>query len=194
MEPTLVICHNVNGDHQLGYALSSLLHNHRALFFSFASAGRVPGLAPPRAGRRVLAARPPPPRSGVGGRMDAEGARRPSPSWWPGPGGVEEGERRVARRPPPPAAPPRPSPSCLPRGGGGAPRPSRTRGRVARSGILAAGGTGAVGSPGPSSALPDPSLPASSPHGGLRPGSRLFPPPPPARPAPRRRARFPLPG
>ena len=35
MEPTLVICHNVNGDHQLGYALSSLLYNHCALFFSF---------------------------------------------------------------------------------------------------------------------------------------------------------------
>lgn len=144
---------------------------------------------PPRAGRRVLAARPPPPRSGVGGRTDAEGARRPSPSWWPGPGGVEEGERRVARRPPPPAAPPRPSPSCLPRGGGGAPRPSRTRGRVARSGILAAGGTGAVGSPGPASALPDPPPPASGlPH--LTGGGRVSVPARASSPRPHRHARL----
>ena len=46
------------------------------------------------------------------------------------------------------------------------------------------------------SALPGPRPPlsASSSRGGLSPPARASPHPPPARPAPRRRARFPLPG
>ena len=43
MEPTLVICHNVNGDHQLGCGLSSLLYNHCALFFSFTTISNLWG-------------------------------------------------------------------------------------------------------------------------------------------------------
>lgn len=137
----------------------------------------VPGLAPPRAGRRVLAARPPPPRSGAGGRTDAEGARRPSPVW-PGPGGVveEEGEEggpppSSSRRTPPPALPLVPPARWRRRAATladprvrravGHPRRGRDRGgRVSRPGER------------PSRPAPRP-LPASSPRGV----SRLCPPP-----------------
>lgn len=137
------------------------------------SAGRVPGLAPPRAGRRVLAARRPPPRSGAGGRTDAEGARRPSPVW-PGPGGMEEGESRAARRPPPRRTTP-PPPRASRAVAATRRDPRGPRGWVARSGVLAAGGTGAVGSPGPASALPGPPLLSRLPRLA---GVCLSPPPP----------------
>ena len=43
VEPTLVICHNVNGGHQLGCDLSSLLYNHCALFFFFTTISNLLG-------------------------------------------------------------------------------------------------------------------------------------------------------